>query len=118
MTYRTRSVIQMAVLLILSTLLLSSLGDDVQTAWSQSPVWTVIPSASPVIPDIEPGFSPVVPHADQPAVRPSRVPGAFSRTLYPWLGTSLAPWIAMGVVFFGGVAWALITLLSRFESDK
>jgi hypothetical protein len=123
--YRTKSAAQITALLVASALLLALLRKGGPDAWSQSPVSTVAPSISPMLTDISPGFSPVDrgvspidPGADQPVFTPTRTPGAFSRLFNAQLWSSPLPWIAVGVVLFGALAWALVAVLSRFQAGK
>jgi len=79
--------------LILSTVLSFSPALDRPGAWFQSPI------------------SPVIPGATMP------IPIKAPRLLTASFWTSLLPWIAVGLVVFGGMAWILNALLVRFESD-
>jgi len=45
------------------------------------------------------------------------IPIKAPRLLTASFWTSLLPWIAVGLVVFGGMAWILNALLVRFESD-
>lgn len=111
MRVRLTSWLQIAVLLVLAAVLLALLSRDGLDARFQSPVSTASPSTSPVMPDIIPGDFPVLPvpeRASQTGPRP------FSATVW----SSPLPWMAVGVVVFGGLAWALVKLLSRFDRDK
>lgn len=103
----SNSVVQVLVLLMLSAALLAALGAEGRGLCFQSP-------PSPV-PPVAPGGLPIV-RADpasslRSAARSSRL---FSQSLW----SSPLPWVAIGVVLFASVAWALTTLISWLEPPQ
>jgi hypothetical protein len=107
---------QIVVLLLLSVLLLAPLSQGGLGAWFQSPVSTAMPSVSPVMPNIALGVPRVSP--DVPTPVQERRTEADARLFSASVWSSLLPWMAVGVVAFGGLAWVLVMLLSRVIPSK
>jgi hypothetical protein len=114
---------QIAPLILLATLalILVSVGIGGQVVSLQSPVSPVAPAGAPTqAPGALPGTSPLAPYTsplvpEKPLVSaPIKLPRLFSpaRWSSPW------PWVGLGIVLFGGLAWALIVLLRRLEPGK
>jgi len=94
--------VQLFTLLTLTILSITLLGTDQPGMCLQSPV-------SPLIPN-------VVPHvfSTTPSVTPDeQTPHLLSESFW----SSPLPWIAVGIIVFGGLAWVLILLLRRVESQ-
>jgi hypothetical protein len=114
--YRLTSRIEIVVLFVLSAVLLAWLSRDGLDARFQSPVSTVSPLVSPLMPSIVPGAVPVLPDATAPV--PERDSGAAPRLFSATVWSSVLPWVAVGAAGFGGLAWALVRLLSYLDLDK
>jgi hypothetical protein len=90
---------QVAIVAVLSLWIAVSLNASQPAAWFQSPVSPLQPGEASQIPFPVP----------TPAGRePFRL---FSESVW----SSPLPWIVVGLVVFGGLAWALMTLLRRFQ---
>jgi len=110
------------ILLVPLLLFLLSMGTGGQVAHLQSSISPVSPGGvptetrgaspgtSPVVPGPLPGTSPLIPRIKAPI----RLP----RLSVPIEWSSPRPWIAVGVVLFGGLAWGLVGLFQRFESSR
>jgi hypothetical protein len=92
---------QLCSLLVLSVLSIALLGMERSSLYLQSPI-------SPLLPEIVPGVLSPIPRATPI----EQTPGRSSES--PW--SSPLPWVAVGVVMFGSLGWALIALLRRIES--
>jgi hypothetical protein len=102
------------ILLAVLALILACMGKGGQIALLQSPISPVAPERAPTqAPETLPGTSPLAPGKPL-ASAPIKLPRLFSpaRWSSPW------PWVGVGIVLFGGLAWALIVLLWRFEPGK
>jgi hypothetical protein len=96
---------------LLAILLCMGTGERVSSL--QSPVSPVLPSGAPgEYPGVLSGTSPLAPGDRSPTLPPLRL---FSRLLRWDVWSSPWPWLAVGLVLFGGMAWALIVLFRRLE---
>jgi hypothetical protein len=74
------------------------------------------PTTSIVLPSLSSGSSPLPPAAPQPATSPLGIPA--SSLLGPGVWSSPLPWAAVGVLFFGGMAWLVIAIARQLGSDR
>lgn len=92
-------------LIVLAALLAFWARSAHSDAWFQSPV-------SPIAPDKATGAMPLpVVATPSPVVEEKPFP-LFTASFW----SSLWPWVAVGLVLFGGLAWGLTRLLRRVES--
>jgi len=74
------------------------------------------PTTSVVLPSLSSGSSPLQPAAPQPATSPLGIPA--SPLSGPGAWSSPLPWAAVGVLFFGGMAWLVIAIARHLGSDR
>jgi len=118
MRSHSEPILQIVILIAASALLLALFGmlGSVSNDALQSPVWTDMPGASPLVSPAFPDSS-LVPGAQSPAFLPTKMPGPLARLFATSFWSSPMPWIAVGIVLFGGLAQALTALFRRFESE-
>ena len=121
MRLHRKPVLQIAALIVASMLLLALFGilgtpDGASNDALQSPVWTDMPGTSPFVSPVLPDSS-LLPGAQPSAFSPTRPPAFFPRLFAVTFWSSPMPWIAVGIVFFGGLAQALTALFRRFEFE-
>lgn len=122
-----RSVLQLTLLFALARLVLALPGEQMLTAWFTSPP---SPLASP-LGEAETEAPPAIPLATASPLLPGNTgqdaqgasTDAGERATSPGLPAFLStpsplPWIAIGVVFFGGLAWVALALTRRFGAGR
>jgi hypothetical protein len=98
------------ILLAASLLFLLSMGTGGRVAHLQSPISPVSPGGVPAeTRSASPGTSPLIPRKSPIRLPRLSIPIAWSS---PW------PWVAVGIVLFGGLAWGLVGLFQRFETSR
>ncbi len=79
-----------------------------------------VPALTPTtviaLPDISSGTSPLQLPAPQPGSSPLPNPPLPSPLSDPGIWSSPLPWAAIGVLFFGGMAWLVITIARHLDS--
>ena len=103
----SNSAVQILVLLGVSFVLLAALGAGERGLCFQSP-------ASPIQPPAPGGWS-IAPGASAPSARSAARSSPWLRGSF-W--TSPLPWVAVGVVLFASISWALVTLISWLEPPQ